>query len=267
MTEIDKLLNKTDISENSKTTYKYLYKRLRDILDDDIIKTTNKKIIEKIKTVDASPNSVDGLIKVAIEIKKINKKQHKQLDKFKINYKATLDNFNEKKKEELSETILKPKDLYDYLEKLRLSDKLVEYIINYLIIHFNTRNKDLDLHIVDKKKNTNDTGNFLFINKKTKKVIYFRNDYKTAKAYGKKINEIDDPVFYNIINKMRLGKLVNVAKSGFNKTIQRMTLNGMGTGMYFKIISSDDYKPKQLKLLSENRGSRPATIMENYIVD
>ena len=265
MTELDKVLNK-DLSDASKKTYLSMYKRLRDILGNDILKTSNPEIIKKIKNIDASPNSIDGLIKIAIIVKKAHKKATKKLDKYKADYQKEIEKFNDNKKEELSKTILSAQDLYDYLEMLKQNEnKIVEYIVNYLIIHFNTRNKDLDLKIINKKSDINDEDNFLYINKKTKKITYIRNSYKTAKTYGKKENVIDDAHFYNIINKINNGRLINVAPSSFNKTIQRLTLNEIGTGMYFKILSSSA-KPKELKNLSKNRGTSVDTIVENYIV-
>jgi hypothetical protein len=265
MTELDKVLNK-DLSEATKKTYSSMYKKLVGILGNDILKTSNPEIIKKIKELDGSPNTIDGLIKIAIIVKKANKKATKTLDKYKAQYQKEIEKFNDNKKEELSKTILKPQDLYDYLEMLKNSDgKVVEYIINYLIIHFNTRNKDLDLKLINKKSDINDKENFLYINKKTKKITYIRNDYKTAKTYGEKTNVIDDKDFYDKVNNLNLGKLINVAKTSFNKTIQRLTLNEIGSGMYMKILSSQA-KPKDLKAISKNRGTSIETIVENYIV-
>ena len=265
MTELDKVLNK-DLSEATKKTYSSMYKKLVGILGNDILKTSNTEIIKKIKELDGSPNTIDGLIKIAIIVKKANKKPTKTLDKYKTQYQKEIELFNDNKKEELSKKILKPQDLYDYLEMLKNSDgKVVEYIINYLIINFNTRNKDLDLLVVNKKSDINDKNNFLYKNKKTKTITYIRNDYKTAKTYGEKTNVINDTDFYNKVNNLNLGKLINVAPSSFNKTIQRLTIDEIGSGMYFKILSSSA-KPKELKSLSQNRGTSIETIVENYIV-
>ena len=265
MTELDKVLNK-DLSDASKKTYSSMHKRLVDILGSDILKTSNAEIIKKIKEIDASPNTIDGLIKIAIIVKKANKKATKTLDKFKAQYQKEIEKFNDNKKEELSKNILCPQDLHDYLDMLKNNDgKIIEYIINYLIINFNTRNKDLDVKIINKKSDINDKENFLYINKKTKKVQYIRNDYKTAKTYGAKTNEITDKDFYDRINKINLGKLINVSPSSFNKTIQRLTLDGIGSGMYMKILSSQA-KPKELKTISKNRGTSIETVVENYIV-
>ena len=144
-------------------------------------------------------------------------------------------------------------------------NKIVEYIVNYLIIFFNTRNKDLDLKIVNKKSDINSTDNFLYINKKTKIITFIRNDYKTAKTYGKKENQIDNKDFYNKVNDINLGKLINVAPSSLNKTIQRMTLDNIGTGGYMKIISSAA-KPKEIKKISLNRGTSVDVVLSEYVV-
>ena len=265
MTELDKVLNK-DLSEATKKTYSSMYKKLVGILGNDILKTSNTEIIKKIKELDGSPNTIDGLIKIAIIVKKANKKPTKTLDKYKTQYQKEIELFNDNKKEELSKKILKPQDLYDYLEMLKNSDgKVVEYIINYLIINFNTRNKDLDLLVVNKKSDINDKNNFLYKNKKTKTITYIRNDYKTAKTYGEKTNVINDTDFYNKVNTLNLGKLINVAPSSFNKTIQRLTIDEIGSGLYMKILSSQA-KPKDLKLISKNRGTSIETIVENYVI-
>ena len=61
MTEIDKVI-KANLSDASKATYSAMYKRLVAILGNEILKTSNTEIIKKIKQVDASPNSIDGLM-------------------------------------------------------------------------------------------------------------------------------------------------------------------------------------------------------------
>ena len=266
MTEMDKIMNSEDITDSSKKTYASMYKRLVDILGNDVLKTSNNEIIKKIKQVDASPNSIDGLIKIAIIVKKKNKKATKTLDKFKATYQAEIEKFNDEKKDTLSKNIKTPQDLLDYLEMLKNKDnKIVEYIVNYLIIFFNTRNKDLDLKIVNKKSDINSTDNFLYINKKTKKITFIRNDYKTAKTYGKKENQIDNKDFYNKVNDINLGTLIKVASSSLNKTIQRMTLDNIGTGGYMKIISSAA-KPKEIKKISLNRGTSVDVVLSEYVV-
>jgi len=59
-----------------------------------------------------------------------------------------------------------------------------KFVILYLLINYNTRNKDLVARVVKDETDLNDDENFLLI--RDKDVVYIRNDYKTKSRYGGK---------------------------------------------------------------------------------
>ena len=55
------------------------------------------------------------------------------------------------------------------------------FVILYLLLTYNTRNKDLVVRVVNNESDLNEKENFLFIREKD--VVYIRNDYKTKERF------------------------------------------------------------------------------------
>jgi hypothetical protein len=175
------------------------YKRLKQVLGVDSVIDIDKNVsnlslstmITKIKDSDYSSNTKKGLMNMLLMI----------FDKFNFNKEVKiLEKEREKLKDKIAtERIGKNKELLNVLPLQEVIDKelnelyknnaYLKYIINYLIITFNVRNKDLCLKIVSSMKQTKDKEyNYLVIN--SKYITYIRNVYKTAKTHGKKENRI-----------------------------------------------------------------------------
>ena len=76
------------------------------------------------------------------------------------------------------------KELKDYLNAASKARDHKRFIINYLLIHFSVRNKDLDLIITDNKDVIDDENNYLYL--ANSYCMFIRNNYKTFKTYGQK---------------------------------------------------------------------------------
>ena len=160
-----------------------------------------------------------------------------------------------------------------------------QYVINYLLLHCQVRNADLNFDFVLFKRDTKDTSkNYLWFSAKSKTVHYIRNVYKTAKivkpdgtttGYGQKIIKITDSDFIKV---MKI--LVNYEKKEqkpivfFPNTetiayhIKKMTYEGLGETMYFKIVVNHFRKDaNMLKQISYNRGTDINTILESYDIE
>jgi hypothetical protein len=88
---------------------------------------------------------------------------------------------------------LKPKlmslsDFDDKLQSMYDNKEYANFVVNYLFRHFGVRNKDIDVTILNRKKDMDD-GNYLWIRPK---IGYIRRDYKTKSSYGEKKYEITD---------------------------------------------------------------------------
>ena len=144
------------------TTYRNLYKRLYECLGKGVKTISQKKIIDCVNTLNMTPNTKDALIKVAIIIKKHHNKPFKQLNNFKISLQNNIQTYNNNKKQTLKKELPSKEDLCKYLEVLKNNEnKIIEYLVNYLIIHFNTRNKDLNV-VITKLRNINCSKSHLF---------------------------------------------------------------------------------------------------------
>ncbi len=98
------------------------------------------------------------------------------------------------------------------------------FVILYLLLNYNTRNKDLVVKVVNDESDINPNENFLFI--RDKDVIYIRNDYKTKNRYGSKRDVIKSKKLFNAVkevdslleNNNNLDRQVKAVTKGINQS-------------------------------------------------
>jgi hypothetical protein len=309
------------ISGKKQTTqdaYMKEYKRLRQVLDVDSVIDFEKNVsnlsiktmIKKIKDSDFSTNTKKGLMNMLVmifdafdfdkEVKKFEKEVNKVKDE------------REKLKDKIGkERIDKNKVLLDILPTQKIIDKelnelyknndYLKYIINYLIITFNVRNKDLCLKIVSSMKQTKDTEyNYLVIN--SKYITYIRNVYKTASTHGKKENRIQSKklkdAILNYINEVegeddvKEDGLIIFKYTSEELKGQPVPCNKIGDKIKYLIMKPKDENGNDIKLnetllnkikvkeinnkpntikglekMEKNRGTNLKTITEYYSID
>jgi len=252
-------------SEKTIKTYKQQYTKLRADLGKDIHESSEDKIIE-IADLQDNNNTKQARLNIGILVRKLynyeTKKLEKQRDIWKGNIKEDV-----KKKNEIKKLPSYP-DLLEYMEYLYENDKWVEYVINYLLINFQVRNEDLDFVIVDKKRDTkDDTKNYMWMARD--KIVYIRNNYKTSKTYGMKMNTITDKEFITAMKRIKSrGDTLVPNPDNLGYWIKKATLDSIGEGAYFKIIVNA-YKGnlQEIKKMSENRGTNIKTIAESYDIE
>jgi len=258
----NELINKMDITDNTKKTYDIKFKFITDILkidykgnEDDII--NRLKLVEPIQKINAML-SYTNIIFVLRRDSKIT------IDKIK-KYREHLFNRN---KDELSETnkqnnkdvLPTMEELIKYTNTLYNDDNYKEYIINYLIITCSCRNMDLDVFITDIKPNDKNR-NYLYV--KNDEVIFYRNNYKTVDKYGAKEHIIKTKTFIYACKKF-IGKnlLKNTGKNS-SKEIIEATYKQLGQGRYFKIKLLNS-NTGELTALGKDRGTSPNVIVAHY---
>jgi hypothetical protein len=281
MSELDnfrtQFANKSKITQN---VYNSSYKKLRDLLDDvDIASVSQKKIIEVVKTVD-NRNSQQALINIAYLIRKNEGMGIQELETFRKKNQELLYAKIYETNSNLIQKLPSYATLVDYVNDLLKTKKYIQYIINYLLLYYQVRNADLIFDFVTLKKDTkDDTKNYLWLNVKTKTVHYIRNVYKTAKivkpdgtitGYGQKIIKITDPLFVNVIKilakeQKKENKPILFLPNSDNYHIKKVTYEGLGETMYFKIVVAHFRSdPNMLKQISYNRGTDINTILQSY---
>jgi len=160
-------------------------------------------------------------------------------------------------------------DLLKELNKFYNDKKYKNYIVSYLLIKLNTRNKDIDLKIVEHSKYANDKENFLIIRKNS--IIYLRNDYKTNYKNGTKKNEIKHSKFYDsVVKYYNMNKSSNTyvklfdTFSNSSKSITKFSTFNLKESDIVKIMLQNDNTLHSATKISKNRGTSLATLENSY---
>jgi len=261
-------------SQKTIVNYSNMLTRLRKaLLDETPIKDVSEdKIIETIKGLDVPATSKNSMLNVAIVIKKYHDLDIKKLLKFREHLAG--DSFDESKVKDdaLLSRGITLKKLTDYMNGAYEDGDWVKYIVNYLLLTFQTRNEDLDLRIITNRKQMVDGKyNWLLVNKTI--CIYTRNDYKTVETYGIKKNIIRNPKFVdsaqNILGDKDSDYLLKTGDSHIiptelNRAVSNLTYDKIGSTKYFKIMATTK---KNIEKMADNRGTDPNTILHNYKLD
>jgi len=282
MAELEQAIKINDsIGDATKRTYKSMYKRLMKLSDDEPISNMSEdRIIKTINQDGIPPQSKNALLSVALYIRKskglksdkIIKYRDTTLFKDKLAYK-------EQKNKILEEELPNLEKLEDYTKTLYKNEQYVPYIVNFLMLRFGLRNKDLNLVITKNQDVTfvkdKSSVNYLYVTKKY--VTYVRNDYKTHSTYGKQKHRIEKSHFTRAVKAvlgddyekplLKLPDGDGVSEDSVSKIIQRFTYNGLGEGKYFKIQIQDLKQQgniRRIRELSKSRGTELSTIFQEY---
>jgi len=158
------------------------------------------------------------------------------------------------------------KDLKQGLKKLEIDGKCQEYMINYILINYNTRIMDLDAKLVNSKPKDKD-NNYLYRRKND--IQYIRNVYKTSKSYGTKIHIIKNKSFLKcfdelIENEDELLWDFNQPPKQLQRYIQRKILFKYNQSDIAKIILNEKNSLSQASKISKNRGTDLNSLHLNY---
>ena len=193
-----KIIKSRLVNPSTKQNYLNYYYKITDVLQSKILEVGPEEIIKVVNDVSQSAGSKLAYLNIPIilysyyerpDILKLENFRQDLLDKREIETNKYL----KQKDEELPSFT----ELKKHLSELLLKKNYRKYIINYLLINYGVRNKDLDVEIVDKKHKLEDDKNYLVIFKNS--VRWVINDYKTLKAYGQKIINIRSKVFLNAL--------------------------------------------------------------------
>lgn len=268
-----------DKSVNTIKNYKTAYKKLMSIIAGgegaSISKADQKKIVKRIRDKEKNRNTQQSLINIAIMVKRQqNRDDIEELIKAREENKKMIIKMVQAKNVALQSSLPSYEKIEEYTDMLYDTGRWTDFVINYLLINYQVRNMDLVFDIVRFKRDTQDTDrNFMWVS--NKKVVYTRNQYKTADTYGKKTITITDPKLVVAMKRILAHQRYNEAKGVFIPTlsqvgyyIKKATYNEIGEGAYMKIVVNKfrDNLDK-IKEISENRGTDINTILTNYDIE
>jgi hypothetical protein len=278
MTEIADLLDsKTNITDTTRKNYLRIYNKIADHLAEDIRSTSEKNLIKTVMSLsNENPSVALTYLNVPILIKKFYNLPVELLVKKQLELnglRAThTKQYIETKKEELPSY----DTLNNHLKSLLKTGDHQKYIINYILINYGVRNKDLDLFIT--VKNNPDIAsdkNYIFVKKTECEIVI--NDFKTIQNYGPKKFIVKSKHFRDAVLALGIGsyllyngidKTEPIAESSLGTYIKRRLYNNLGEGDYFKILikhSQTKTNPlEEIEKLSLSRGTSIEMILNHY---
>ena len=132
------------------------------------------------------------------------------------------------------------------------------FVILFLLMNYNTRNKDSVLRVVNDESDLNEKENFIFI--RDKDAIYIRNDYKTKNRYGGKRDLIKSRKFFYAIKEVD-SLLEN--NNNLDRQVKAVT-KGINQSTMFKMLVAQNNNLKGIAKASKNRGTNMNTIASSY---
>ena len=268
--EFDDAVANSKLSIKSIETYGYVYKRIIKLLKYDVLEYTEKQIIKEIKNFDIkSAMSKNTMIAVVMLIRKNVDLPTDELTAYsksliELHYKN-----KQKSNETLQDDLPSVKQLEDFTNKLYTDNKYTDFIINYILLNYNTRNMDLDLKLIADKKDGNKNENYIY--NTNKYLVYVRNSYKTSSEYGTKKIKIYNSnmrrAFAVLLGDEKEHKLIET--SNLNKYIQERTYAGLGEARVLKSILME-YKAENdiagFERVSKNRGTSMDVLLSSYSI-
>lgn len=254
--------------------YRAQYKNIRELLDNDIIHSTEVKILNVVKSrANGNPSTEWTYLNLPFMIRELYKKPVDVIQKRRNELKELVKQHTKANKIITNEKLPDYKEVENYVKELYKNKDYKKYIVNYLILTYGVRNKDINCYIIHSKDDmTKDDINYLIV--KPSSVEWIINDYKTLKSYGQKRIIIKSKPFLEAINTftpnrwLLNGSMTQLNDTSVGTTIMRMLYNKLTEGDYFKIIMNNiNSKPNTTELLeyySKTRGTSYEMLITYY---
>ena len=251
------------ITDTSKKTYM----GIGDNIPFNIQTNSQTTIIKKLKELVDNPNTQALYLNLIILVRQHLKEETDKLVKHRNTLRKDITELRKSKLGELKNDLPTKEELMNQLNNFTG----IQYIINYLFLHFGLRNRDLNLKI---GKGENKDTNYIYV--KGKNAILDINDYKTDGSYGAKQLKINDPKFVKELKGMGLkdGDFILAKKNGekmkvstFNEKVKALSLNNLGETTIFKVLIADLIDKKDFAKIEElvkTRGTSLSTILKSY---
>lgn len=265
--DIEKIINEKQISDSSKKVYLSLLKRMTKAKFKIPIRANEKLTYVKqhVSSFD-NPNTRLDMLNLIIVIRNELELSIEKLKEYRSELKQQQKAHQVTKMADAGDKLMTYEDFVKALQEAYNKQEWKKYIVNYLIMTYGVRNKDLNLEIVKTKKEMKEGNNYLLLKKD--KVVFIRDDYKTHKTYGKKTHEIHDKLFYEAVKKTGLGKLI--AEQQISNGLRKLYINKMGEAKIFKMMIDkyyDDDDSASIKRLAADRGTSLSVVQGFYNVN
>lgn len=252
------------ISDSSAKLYYSQYLRVFNHFDRDLLDLDYKTITEYLETLTNLNNRKNYLNLFIMLNKKPNETLYKKLDNYRNNLKKDIDEKLKETNKDLCDTLPE----YDVISKFANKQTGRGYLVNYILLNFGVRAKDLDVIITKDNEDILNNHNYLILDGKT--VKYIRNVYKTVKAHGTQEQIIKDRKFVKTVSDIieKEGEDVRMfSNKQSDKALRKYTYEGLSEGDVFKVLVCELFNKKQFSKLykyGELRGTNIDVILKSY---
>ena len=250
--------------------YRSQYLIIRANFDKPLIEVSNSEFINYLDNATTkggkqiSTNTKKNLMNLMVMVKKtVDEKEYRQLYELREKLRADVSTEIKEKHENLDvDSMIKYDELVQYL-KLQTN---ASYIINYILLYYCTRNRDLNLTIAEYSGEIPKEDNWLLID--ADKVIFVRNDYKTYNTYAQLVFDITNKTFIKYVKQLyKKGDTKLLKSKTFDKEIRGHTMKGLSETEICKIVvyhflTSNRYS--EVLEISKRRGTSLDALLQNY---
>ena len=263
MESIIELINDLPVQEKTKQGYRNRYKRM--VKEGFEVPIGDNEEIDKVKeyiSIIEKNNSKMDLLNMIVVIRRKLEKSVNEIAEYRQSIRQITEKSNIEVMSQRRETLVEYDRFQKELDLTYERKEWIKYIINYLWFNYGVRNQDVNLKVVTKMKDMNETENYLLI--KPDKVVYTRNKYKTFAKYGRLIMDIPDKKFRLACKKVN-GYLLD-QEGELGNELRKYQILGMYERDIFNIIVDKYYKDKDVKKINELSTSRGTSIenMKSY---
>lgn len=261
------LINQKEISESSKKVYISLLKRMAKLKFKIPMKESqeSKRVSAFIDTFD-NPNSKLDFLNLIIVLRNIKELPVDKLKELRIKFKQVQKTHQVDKLKDVGDKLISYEMFNQKLDEAFEDQQYKKYIVNYLMMNFGVRNKDLNLTIIKAKKDIEPKNNYLLIKKDG--IKYIRDDYKTHSKYGTQTHDITDTKFIFAVKKLGLGKLLDANQ--ISNALRKLYIDKHGEAKIFKMMIDHYYDNKDseaIKRISQTRGTSLGVVDGFYNVN
>ncbi len=261
-------------SKNTQHTYVMTYNKLRKVIETPVLlrDASQDFLIQSVKDVSESAQTRNVALSVIFRVREGMNNAKLELFRIQNNKKRNRDTIAKQSAEFKKYENVEYNDLSAYVEQQFKNKDYVSHIVNYLLVHKNVRNQDVNVYITSDKSDDLE-GNYIQIINGSR-VRYVRNNYKTFSTYGRKSNDITTKSFVKSVIELHkqygdnyhiLGK--DIKSTSLTKKITSYTMMGMTEASIFKVVLKTFREdPDVLKNISLNRGTSLDVIVNEYDV-
>jgi len=261
-------------SKNTQHTYVMTYNKLRKVIETPVLlrDASQDFLIQSVKDVSESAQTRNVALSVIFRVREGMNNAKLELFRIQNNKKRNRDTIAKQSAEFKKYENVEYNDLSAYVEQQFKNKDYVSHIVNYLLVHKNVRNQDVNVYITSDKSDDLE-GNYIQIINGSR-VRYVRNNYKTFSTYGRKSNDITTKSFVKSVIELQkqygdnyhiLGK--DIKSTSLTKKITSYTMMGMTEASIFKVVLKTFREdPDVLKNISLNRGTSLDVIVNEYDV-